>query len=86
MAQVIIPDGTHDTTPWLATPQIGTWLADRLAGGPAPFVAGLLLASAGGQPWGVAGYMVVLALLTSIAIYFGPETYQSDIQADQAGV
>ena len=60
-------------------------LGSLLAGGPAPFVASLLLASAGGQPWGVAGYMVVLALLTSIAIYFGPETYQSDIQANQAG-
>ena len=35
-----------------------------------------------GQPWGVAGYMVALALLTSIAIYFGPETYKSDIDAD----
>ena len=61
-------------------------LGSLLAGGPAPFVAGLLLAAAGGQPWGVAGYMVVLALLTSIAIYFGPETYQSDIRADKAVV
>jgi MFS transporter, MHS family, shikimate and dehydroshikimate transport protein len=56
-------------------------LGSLLAGGPAPFVAGLLLVWAGGQPWGVAGYMIVLALLTSIAIYFGPETYKSDIQA-----
>jgi MHS family shikimate/dehydroshikimate transporter-like MFS transporter len=59
-------------------------LGSLLAGGPAPFIAGLLLVWAGGQPWGVAGYMVVLALLTSIAIYFGPETYKSDIHADKA--
>ena len=59
-------------------------LGSLLAGGPAPFVAGLLVVWAGGQPWGVAGYMVVLALLTSIAIYFGPETYKIDINADKA--
>ena len=59
-------------------------LGSLLAGGPAPFIAGLLLVWAGGQPWGVAGYMVGLALLTSIAIYFGPETYKSDINADKA--
>ncbi len=59
-------------------------LGSLLAGGPAPFIAGLLVVWAGGQPWGVAGYMVLLALLTSIAIYFGPETYQNDIDADKA--
>ena len=59
-------------------------LGSLLAGGPAPFIAGLLLVWAGGQPWGVAGYMVLLALLTSIAIYFGPETYKSDINAETA--
>ena len=58
-------------------------LGSILAGGPAPFVAGLLLLWAGGAPWGVAGYMVVLSLLTAIAVYFGPETYRSDISADR---
>jgi metabolite-proton symporter len=57
-------------------------LGSLLAGGPAPFVSGLLLIWAGGQPWGVAGYIIVLALITAIAIYFGPETYRSDIHAD----
>ena len=59
-------------------------LGSLLAGGPAPFIAALLVVWSGGQPWGVAGYMVVLALLTSIAIYFGPETYKRDIEADKA--
>lgn len=36
VAQVIVPGGTHDTSPGLAKPQIGAWLADRLAGAPAP--------------------------------------------------
>ena len=58
-------------------------LGSILAGGPAPFVAASLLMWAGDEPWGVATYMVLLSLLTAIAIYFGPETYRSDITADK---
>ena len=58
-------------------------LGSILAGGPAPFVAASLLMWAGDEPWGVATYMVLLSLLTAIAIYFGPETYRSDITADR---
>ena len=58
-------------------------LGSILAGGPAPFVAASLLMWAGGEPWGVAGYIVLLSVLTTIAIYFGPETYRSDITADK---
>ncbi|HZP93664.1 MAG TPA: MFS transporter [Burkholderiales bacterium] len=57
-------------------------LGSILAGGPAPFVAAALLLYAGGQPWLVAGYMMLLALLTAAAVYIGPETYRSDIHAD----
>jgi MFS transporter, MHS family, shikimate and dehydroshikimate transport protein len=57
-------------------------LGSILAGGPAPFIAGFLLLWAGGQPWGVAAYMVLLSLVTAIAVYFGPETYRSDIHAE----
>jgi MHS family shikimate/dehydroshikimate transporter-like MFS transporter len=59
-------------------------IGSLLAGGPAPFVATLLLSWGTGQPWYVAGYMVALALITAIAIYFGPETYKADIGADDA--
>ncbi|HEY5930076.1 MAG TPA: MFS transporter, partial [Burkholderiales bacterium] len=59
-------------------------IGSLLAGGPAPFVATLLLSWGTGQPWYVAGYMVALALITAISIYFGPETYKSDIGADAA--
>ncbi|MEO8037703.1 MAG: MFS transporter [Betaproteobacteria bacterium] len=57
-----------------------------LAGGPSPFIAASLLIWAGGQPWAVAGYMMLLASITAVAVYFGPETYRSDItaQADDA--
>jgi metabolite-proton symporter len=56
-------------------------LGSILAGGPAPFVAAALLLYAGGEPWLVAAYMVVLSLITAAAVYLGPETYHSDINA-----
>jgi MFS family permease len=59
-------------------------LGSLLAGGPAPFVATWLLGQGNNEPWLVAAYMVTLALLTAIAIYFGPETYRSDIRLDDA--
>jgi metabolite-proton symporter len=59
-------------------------LGSLLAGGPAPFVAAYLLTQAGGRPWGVAWYIIALALATAIAIAIGPETHRSDIAADDA--
>lgn len=59
-------------------------LGSILAGGPAPFVSAVLVIWAGGQPWGVAVYIMVLSLLTAVAIYLGPETYRSDIRAEVA--
>ena len=58
-------------------------LGSILAGGPAPFVAASLLIWASGQPWGVAAYMIGLSLITAVAVYYGPETYRSDIGADR---
>jgi metabolite-proton symporter len=57
-------------------------LGSILAGGPAPFLASALLLWAGGQPWGVAVYMMVLALITALAVFYGPETYRADIHAE----
>lgn len=57
-------------------------LGSILAGGPAPALATWLLIQGNNEPWLVAGYMVTLAVLTAIAIYFGPETYRSNIKAD----
>ena len=57
-------------------------LGSILAGGPAPFLASLLLAWAGGAPWAVAGYMVLLAVITAVAVLWGPETFRSDILAE----
>jgi MFS family permease len=57
-------------------------LGSILAGGPAPFIATALLLYAGGTPWLVAGYFVLLSLITALAVYLGPETYRSDIHAE----
>jgi MFS family permease len=53
-----------------------------LAGGPAPFVAAALLLWAGGEPWAVAGYMMLLALITALAVYLGPETAHRGVEEE----
>jgi MFS family permease len=56
-------------------------LGSLLAGGPAPFVAAALVAWSGSW-WPVACYAVLLAGLTAIAIWCGPETYEESITVD----
>jgi MFS family permease len=56
-------------------------LGSLLAGGPAPFLAAYLVATFGSW-WPVACYAAVLAALTAIAIWAGPETYEENIAAD----
>src|SRR5437899_5102137 len=53
-------------------------LGSLLAGGPAPFVAAALVAWSGSW-WPVACYVVLLAALTALAIWCGPETYEERI-------
>ena len=55
-------------------------LGSLLAGGPAPFLAAYLVATFGSW-WPVACYAALLAALTAIAIWVGPETYQENIAA-----
>ena len=57
-------------------------LGSIIAGGPAPFIAALLVGWMNGAPWGVACYVILLSLLTAVAVWFGPETNVSDIAAD----
>jgi MHS family shikimate/dehydroshikimate transporter-like MFS transporter len=57
-------------------------LGSIIAGGPAPLIAGLLVAWMAGQPWGVCLYVIVLSLITAFAVWCGPETYKNDIRAD----
>ena len=58
-------------------------LGSILAGGPAPFLSGLLVLWMGGAPWGVALYIIVLSLITALSIWAGPETFTSDIEAEE---
>jgi metabolite-proton symporter len=57
-------------------------LGSILAGGPAPALAAVLLAQGGGRPWWVAGYIIVLSVITAFAVFIGPETHKSDITAE----
>jgi MHS family shikimate/dehydroshikimate transporter-like MFS transporter len=57
-------------------------LGSILAGGPAPFIAALLVGAMAGAPWGVAGYVILLSLITAFAVWCGPETSASDIRAE----
>lgn len=53
-----------------------------LAGGPSPLIAALLVGWMAGAPWGVACYVILLSLLTALAVWWGPETFRSDIRAE----
>lgn len=53
-----------------------------LAGGIAPFIATYLL-SRTGTYWPIALYMVVLAVISLVALAFGPETYRRRISEDE---
>ena len=46
------------------------------------FLATWLLTQAGGKPWWVAVYIIVLSLLTALAVIIGPETYRGDIASE----
>jgi len=57
-------------------------LGSIIAGGPAPLIASSLVAWMAGAPWGVCVYVVAISLVTALAVWCGPETYKSDIRAD----
>ena len=58
-------------------------LGSVLAGGPAPFLSGLLVLWMGGAPWGVAIYIIVLALITAGSVWLGPETFTGDLETEE---
>src|SRR3984957_9946468 len=56
-------------------------LGSIISGGPAPFISALLVGMMAGAPWGVACYVILLSLITALAVWWGPETNRSDINA-----
>ena len=64
----------------------GREIASILAGGLTPFVA-TALAGADGTRWPlVAGYVMLGAVLTMIAVWLSPETFRRDLRATSAAV
>lgn len=53
---------------------LGYQLASPLAGGLAPLIATVLLESAGGKPWPVAVYLIVMAAITLVSVWLVEET------------
>ena len=62
---------------------IGYQLASVVGGGISPLIAASLLAYTGGDPWLIATYTSVLALITIVSTYLASETYQEDITAER---
>ncbi|MDQ3929663.1 MAG: MHS family MFS transporter [Chloroflexota bacterium] len=57
-------------------------LASVFAGALSPFIATALLAWAGSY-WPVAVYLAAMALITIVAVYLAPETFQSDVTEER---
>jgi metabolite-proton symporter len=58
---------------------IGYQLASPLAGGLAPLIATALLQWSGGRPWPVAVYLIVLAAVTLVSVWFAAETHRVEL-------
>jgi MFS family permease len=53
---------------------LGYQLASVVAGGLSPLIATALLRWSGGQPWPIAVYMILMALVTLASVYLAAET------------
>ena len=58
---------------------LGYQLASPLAGGLAPLIATALLQWSGGQPWPIAVYLVVMALITIVSVWLAKETHRDEL-------
>ncbi len=58
---------------------LGYQLAAPFAGGLAPMIAALLLKWSDGDPWPVAAYLTVAAMITLVSVWLAQETHQSDL-------
>ena len=58
---------------------LGYQLSGVVAGGCAPLIATALLAWAGGSPWAVALYLVIIAIITALTVLVSHETHRADL-------
>jgi MFS transporter, MHS family, shikimate and dehydroshikimate transport protein len=61
--------------------EIGT----LIGGAPVPVLSVMLVTWNGGQPWGVAIYIIVLCLITAVTLYLSPETYRRKLDFVSSG-
>ena len=58
---------------------LGYQLAAPFAGGLAPVIAAMLLKWSDGNPWPVAAYLTVTAVITIVSVWLAKETYRHDL-------
>jgi hypothetical protein len=58
---------------------LGYQLASPLAGGLAPLIAIALLDWSGGKPWPIAVYLIGMAVITLVAVWFAEETHRKGL-------
>ncbi len=58
---------------------LGYQMASPLAGGLAPLIAAALLEWAGGKPWPVAVYLILMAAITIVSVWLAEETHRHDL-------
>lgn len=58
---------------------LGYQLASPLAGGLAPLIATALLGWSAGEPWPVALYLIAMAVITLVSVWFAEETHRKGL-------
>jgi MFS family permease len=58
---------------------LGYQLASPLAGGLAPLIATSLLKKSGGEPWPVAVYLIIMAVITLVSVWLAEETSKKQL-------
>lgn len=58
---------------------LGYQLASPLAGGLAPLIATALLNWSGGEPWPVAVYLIIMAIITLVSVWLAEETHRKGL-------
>jgi len=58
---------------------LGYQLASPLAGGLAPLIATALLGRSGGDPYPIAWYLIGMAVITLVSVWFAEETHRKGL-------
>jgi MFS family permease len=61
---------------------VSTNIGSVISSGPAPVIAGALVAAAGGSAWMVSIYVIVVAVISLFSAIFSPETAHSPLRGE----